>query len=311
MVIDAADKAPSKSRPVSERLASLWRTQRHWLLVLIPLALLAIRPIRWSWGSWVATFDSPLIFQPFMPLLAGWLAWEKREELRAIYEEQIFLFGADSPKRRGSLWLVLLGCVTLIVAALAMVAPLAMFGFVLIVIGAVYYLYGGAILRALWQPFLLLLLMIPPPALLLGMVSGLLQGVTSHLVGPALKLFLGDVKTVGNYIFMSSVVFPIGPSLGGPSVALPTMALTLWQAFRKNIRPVNVIILLLIALAVSLLLNLLRTFVIGLISASDQELGKNLIKIPSWLLIALSFFLVTRIARIFTPRPVAAFGEEE
>lgn len=310
VVTNAADGNASHVPTTAERLAALWRTQGHWLLVLIPLSLILIRPLRWCWGSWVS-FDSPLVFQPFLPFLAAWLVWERRGELRQLSDELAFVFPAGSPKRRGKLWPVLLSCVTLVIAALAMVTPLAMLAFVGIVSGIVYYLYGPNILKALWQPLLLLILMVPPPGALLGTFSAVLQTVTARIVGALLHLFVGDVRTVGNFIFMPTTPFPIGPSLGGPSVALPTMALTLWWAFRKNVRPINTVILLLIALGVSLLFNGIRTFSIGLIAASNPELAQSLTRIPSWLLTLLAFVVMTRIAGFFTPKPVHEIGEED
>ena len=236
VVTNAADGNAQHAPTTAERLAALWRTQGHWLYVLIPLSLILIRPLRWCWGSWLS-FDSPLVFQPFLPFLAAWLIWERRGELQEISDEISLVFGADSPKRRGKLWPVLLSCVILVIAALAMVPSLAMLAFVGIVVGIVYYLYGPTILKALWQPLLLLVLMVPPPGIILGTFSAVLQTVTARIVGALLHLFVGDVRTVGNFIFMPTTPFPIGPSLGGPSVALPTMALTLWWAFRKNVRP--------------------------------------------------------------------------
>ena len=297
------------ARPLSERLASLWQTQRHWLLVLIPLALLTYRLYRGAWGTWI-NYDSPLIFQPFIPLLAAWLAWEKRGEIGQVYEETAFLYPENSPKRRGYIYLALVGAALLIAASLAVIIPLAALGFVLLIIGVIYYIYGPIMSRSLWQPLLLLVLMIPPPGALLNLFSSLLQGVTSHTVGPALHLFVPEVKTMGNYIFLPSTIFPIGPTLGGSSAALPTLALTLWYAFRKNINPLNIIILMLIGLLIALGFSLIRTFTIGLIAASDPELAHNLTRIPSWLISIIAFALVMWISRFFIVKPAVAFGEE-
>jgi hypothetical protein len=295
---------------LSDRLYRLYRMQGHWLLVLIPLILILIRPLRWSWGIWFS-YDSPLLFQPFLLLLAGILVWERRYDLLGINNEMTFLYSANSARMRGSLWLVSLSCIALIIAALAMVTPLAMLSFVGIVVGIIYYLYGMEIVKALWQPILLLLLTIPPPGNLLAFLSSFLQTITAKTVSATLRPFLGETHSIGSFILLPSAQFPIGGSLGGVSVVLPTLALTLWWVFRKRLQLPQTLLLLFLSLVISLFINGIRVFAVCLMLNRSPDMARMLAYIPSWALVIPSFLAIIFIARFLTTKPAVAFGEEE
>jgi len=298
-------------------LRHLWQTQRHWLLVLIPLAIIMVRPLRWCWGLWFS-LDSPLLFQPFVPLLSLALLRERRAEVEPIYRELSSLYPPDSPKRRGKLWPILLGCALMLIASVAMLPSLAMFSFVVIFIGCIYYLYGPHITLALWQPLVLLFLMVPPPGALVPQFTGKLQIGSAAAVAPVLRLFYPATRSIGAWVFVLSSQaedihshpLEVTPSLSGMSVVLPMLVLTLWQALRLKIRPLNIPVLLCIALIITLLLNAIRLICLGLIGSSNHVVSQLLIQINSWILVAMAFYLVYKISRFFTPRIMKSLGEE-
>jgi hypothetical protein len=297
-------------------LSHLWRTQRHWLFVLIPLLIIMVRPLRWCWGLWFS-FDSPLIFQPFVPLLSFALLWERRADLEPIYQELSF-YPPDSPKRRGKLWPILLGCALMLIASIAMLPSLAMLSFVVILGGCIYYLYGPHITLALWQPLVLLFLMVPPPGGLVPQFTGKLQIGSASVVAPILRLLYPVTRSVGEWVFVlasktddiHSHSLQITPALSGMSVLLPVLVLTFWQALRLRVRPLNIPVLLSIALLLTLHLNAIRLVLLGVIGGSNPEVARELTRFNSWILVAIAFYLTYKISRFFAPRTMKSLGEE-
>jgi hypothetical protein len=276
---------------------------------VLPLLVILARPLRWCWGMWFA-FDSALVFQPFVPLLALALVLQRRPEFEPIYRELAFIYPPDSPRRRGKLWVVLLGCALMLIASVAMLPSLAMFAFVVIVIGCVYYLLGLPVTLALWQPLILLFLMVPPPGALVPQFTGLLQVGSAAVITPVLKLFHPETHRQLQWVRMNGYSMEITPALSGVSVILPVLALTLWQAMRLKVRLPNVPVLLSIALLVTLLLNAGRLILIGLIGASSPQIAVVLTRFNSWVLVAVAFYLIYRISALFTPRTLRSLGDE-
>ena len=94
------------------------------------------------------------------------------------------------------------------------------------------------------------------------------------------------------------------------SVVLPVLALTLWQALRLKIRPLNIPVLLCIALLLTLLLNALRLVLLAVIGGNNAEVTGVLTRFNSWILVAIAFYLVYKISRFFTPLTMKSLGEE-
>jgi hypothetical protein len=206
----------------------------------------------------------------------------------------------------------------MLIASLAMLPSLAMFSFVVVFIGCVYYLYGPHITLALWQPLVLLFLMVPPPGALIPQLVGKLQVGSASAVAPVLRLLYPATISVREWIFVLSSqaedirahAIEITPALSGMSVVLPVLTLTLWQALRLKVRPLNVPVLLCIALLITLLLNAIRLILVGVIGSSNQTAARVLMQCNSWILVAIAFYLVYKISRFFTPRVMKSLGEE-
>jgi exosortase len=268
-----------------------------------------VRPLRWCWGTWFA-FDSSLIFQPFVPLLSLALLLQQRPEFEPIYRELALIYPPDSPKRRGKLWVVLLGCALMLIASVAMLPSLAMFSFVTIIIGGIYYLYGLPVTLALWQPLALLFLIVPPPGALVPQFTGLLQIGSAAVVAQILHLFHMDVHLQRQWVRLPEYSLQVTPALSGMSVVLPVLVLTLWQSLRLKVRLLNIPILLSIGLLLTLLVNALRLVALGLIGANLPRVADILTGFNSWILVAVVFYLVYKISLLFRPRTLKSLGEE-
>lgn len=126
----------------------------------------------------------------FVPLIAGYIVWQRREELLAI---------TPQPNRWGLL-LVLWGAVQLVVATLGAELFTARLAFMVTLVGLVLTLGGTVMLKKLAFPLFLLLFMVPIPAVIYSAATFKLQILASKLADDALTLLSIPVLREGNVL---------------------------------------------------------------------------------------------------------------
>jgi exosortase len=287
----------------------LWKTQRHWIILSLLMTVLLYRPVTWFWEIWV-TPDSPLSYQPLVPIGAAWLAWVERGSVKALYEELAYLFPASSPKRRGKLWPVLTGCFLMLVAYLMTVPPLAMIAFLLMVVGVIYYIYGPYILSALRKPLSFLLMMAPVPNVIVSMATQKLQLGCATVAGQILELFHPNVKVMGTFIELPGYALEVVGPCSGVSILFPVLAMTVWLAMVRRMHILPSLLLLCVGAALSLIMNVMRIVMMGMIGVFNPTLAQTLHDMNSIAFTALAFYLTFLSANLLARRwklPLAAF----
>jgi exosortase len=126
----------------------------------------------------------------FVPVIAGYIVWQQRNELLAIKPQ---------PNWWG-LAVVILGGVQLIVGTLGVELFLARTSFVIVVIGAVWLLGGNLMLKKLAFPLFLLFFMVPIDAVIYNQITFPLQLLASRLADGALTLISIPVLREGNIL---------------------------------------------------------------------------------------------------------------
>src|SRR3954453_13587231 len=114
----------------------------------------------------------------FVPLIAGLIIWQRREELSEIKPQ---------PNRWG-LVLVVWGGVQLVIATLGAELFTARLSFLITLIGVVLTLGGTVMLKKLAFPLFLLFFMVPIPAVIYSAATFKLQILASKLADDALTL---------------------------------------------------------------------------------------------------------------------------
>ena len=280
----------------------LWATERHWLWLIVPLAFVIFRPYRFSWNSWFGA-DATLIFQPFVPLAVAYLIWDRRQQIVQQYQELAFLFPADSPKRRGKLWPVLVGCFLMVIGCMTMLTPLTILSLLIILVGCVYYLYGPFVLGKMAVPLLFLLVMVPPPGVMLLILTQKLQVGSAIVAAEMLKPIFHTVTAQGVFITLPNYQLEVTPTCSGTSIVLPVLAMTLWLALYRQMRIGVVGVLLLLAATIAVLMNIIRIFMMGLIGGYNPDLATRLHDSNSIVFTALSFYLTYLVAnQLMKPR---------
>jgi exosortase len=126
----------------------------------------------------------------FVPVIAGYIVWQKRNELLAI-EPQPNWWG---------LAVVIVGGVQLMIGTLGVELFLARTSFVIVLIGVVWLLGGDLMLKKLAFPLFLLFFMVPIDAVIYNQITFPLQLLASRLADGALTLLSVPVLREGNIL---------------------------------------------------------------------------------------------------------------
>lgn len=126
----------------------------------------------------------------FVPPIAGYIAWQKRDRLRAL---------APSPNWWG-LAVVAWGALQLYIATVGAELFLSRTAFVISLIGVILFLWGWQHARILAFPLFLLFFMVPIPAIIYNNITFPLQLLASRAAASALDLMNIPVLRSGNIL---------------------------------------------------------------------------------------------------------------
>ena len=162
-----------------------WISVAWFGLLLIACYALVLKALMGQWNN-----DPDMGHAFFVPLIAGYIVWRRREELMAV-------------KSRPNWWglvLVLWGGLQLVFATLGAELFLARTSFIITLIGMVWLLGGTMILKKLAFPLFLLCFMVPIPAVIYNRFTFNLQILASQLADGALTLLSIPVLREGNIL---------------------------------------------------------------------------------------------------------------
>ena len=162
-----------------------WGTIAWFGLLMLACYAPVLRALVKQWGS-----DADMGHGFFVPVIAGYIVWQKRNELLAIKPQ---------PNWWG-LAVVIVGGAQLIVGILGAELFLARTSFVIVLIGAVWLLGGDLILKKLAFPLFLLFFMVPIDAVIYNQITFPLQLLASRLADGALTLISVPVLREGNIL---------------------------------------------------------------------------------------------------------------
>jgi exosortase len=166
-----------------------WRTIAWFAILLIVGYLPVLRHLVRQWSN-----DEDMGHGFFVPVIAGYIVWQHREELLTL-------------KLKPNFWgLVLVGVssVLLIIATLGAELFTARLSFVFTVIGVVLALGGMPLVRKLAFPLFLLFFMIPIPAVIYNRITFPLQIIASELADGALNVLAIPVIREGNVLELAN-----------------------------------------------------------------------------------------------------------
>ncbi|HWQ52539.1 MAG TPA: exosortase [Bryobacteraceae bacterium] len=221
----------------------------------------------------------------FVPLVAGYLAWQRRESLLTL---------RPSPSWWG-LAVVAYGGLQLYIATVGAELFLARTAFIISVIGVVLFLLGWQHLRALAFPIFLLFFMVPIPAIVYSNITFPLQLLASRAADLALSLMQIPVLRHGNILELPEQTLSVVEACSGirSLLSLSFLALVYGHFFERRawIR----VVLFVATIPIAIVANAGRVTLTGVLSEYKPELAEGFFHSASgWVIfmVALAILIV-------------------
>lgn len=190
---------------------------------------------------------------PILPLLAGYLIWQRRA-------------GLGWSHWRGhwsGVLVVALGLALNVMARLAAVYTIQQYALVLTLYGLVVCYGGWRLLRTLSAPLLLLLFMVPLPNFIMNNLSAELQLLSSKIGVWFIRLAGISVFLEGNVIDLGSYKLQVAEACSGLRYLFPLMTMGFVMAYLFRAALWKRLVVFLSSIPLTILMNSLRIGVIG------------------------------------------------
>jgi exosortase len=202
----------------------------------------------------------------FVPLLAAYIAWQKRDEFLAAPAKSNWL----------GLALVIYAGLQLWIATLGAELFLARTAIVLSIIGAVLFLGGTQRARVMAFPLFLLFFMVPIPAILYNQITFPLQLIATRVAEWALMLVGIPVLREGNILELAGQKLSVVEACSGIRSLLTLSFLSLVYGYFFETKIWLRVVLFLATVPIAIVANASRVTATGIIADSRPELAHGL-----------------------------------
>src|SRR3954452_5102329 len=284
--------------PAVEAAASSKPVYANGVLLGILILLCHAPAIRSMVGEWLRNEDMGHGF--FVPIVAGYLIWQQRDELIAI---------PTAPNWFGLL-VVLWGATQSLLGVLGAELFLSRSAVIVTLAGAVWMAGGNALLRKLAFPLFLLCFMVPIPAVIFNAITFPLQLLASRMAEHALSLLDVPVLRQGNVLELPSGKLSVVEACSGirSLLSLTFLSLVYGRFFETKTR----MRLLLFAATppIAILANGGRVTVTGLLAQIKPELAEGFFhESTGWVVFIMALGILVVFHRVAT-RLAAMAGRE-
>jgi exosortase len=270
---------PDDNAAVKETAQLPW-TAMVWFAVLL---IACYAPVLYGLVRQWAT-DEDMGHGFFVPLVAGYIAWQRRSELTAV---------KPAPNYWGLL-LVVLGAGQMMLGTLGAQIFIARTAFLVSVIGAVLFLGGTRTLKILAFPLFLLCFMFPLPAIVYALITLPLQLFASRVAEVVLNNLFGiPVLRDGNVLELASQRLSVVEACSGirSLISLSFLALVYAYFFDKKVWMRWVLLAATIPIAIAA--NATRVTLTGVLSEYRPELAHGLFHtMEGWVLFMVALVLL-------------------
>jgi exosortase len=267
------------------------------------LAVACFAPILWrlaaQWNS-----DADMSHGYFVPLVAGYIIWQRRQELLAV----------ESKVDWRGLIVVAWGALQLFIGALAVELFLSRSAFVVTLIGIVWTLCGVQVLRRVAFPLILCFLMVPIPGVVYNSITFPLQLLASRLAEHALDILAIPVLREGNVLDLPNQQLSVVEACSGIRSLLSLTFLCLVYGYFFEKRNWVRVVLFVSTVPIAIVANASRVTLTGIMTQVKPEWAEGFFHSASgWVifmvaLVALILFhqLIGRASRFLTARRLHA-----
>jgi exosortase len=251
-VVETSQKPPTSEMP--------W-AKLAWFAALVGVCY---APILWNlFKQWSNDEDMGHGF--FVPLIAGYIIWQRREELLAI-------------KPKPNWWglvLVIFGSLQVIIGTLGVELFTARTAILLTIIGAIWLLGGTLMIRKMAFPLFLLFFMVPIPTVIYNQITFPLQILASRLADSALTVMGVPVLREGNILDLPSQRLSVVEACSGIRSLLSLTFLSLVYGYFFEKRAGVRIALFFATIPIAIIANGSRVTLTGLLSQIKPEFAEG------------------------------------
>jgi exosortase len=260
------------------------------LVFFAVLVVLCYAPVMYSLaGDWMSDEDMGHGF--FVPLVAGYLIWQQKDELMATPARPNWL----------GLPILLMGAAQLIVATLGVEHFLARTALIVTLTGAVLFLGGVPVLRKVAFPLFLLCFMVPIPSVIFNSITFPLQILASQLADLALSILGVPVLREGNILELPSGKLSVVEACSGirSLLSLTFLSLVYGKFFEKRAWVRAVLFLATVPIAIAA--NGGRVTITGILSQIKPELAEGFFhESTGWVIFMLALGLLLLFHQVLT-----------
>lgn len=229
----------------------------NWVKWLVPTGVLAYiyyPTFVWMVDRWMAR-DSYFGHGFIIPLVT--LYW--------VFKKKDVLTHCERASSGGGLFILALGVGIQIFSSVFRIYFLSGFSFVLVLLGAVWFVFGRNVIRELWFPILFLALMVPLPLLFISEITLKMKFFVSE-VSVFLLNSIG-IRSVreGSYIYTPNALALIGDPCSGLRSFLAFLCLGLVFAYDNQLTFWKKMVLVVSGFPLAIMSNVLRVFSLSLL----------------------------------------------
>jgi len=219
----------------------------------------------------------------FVPLVSGYIAWQRRDQLMAL---------AWKPAWWG-LALMVWGGLQAYIGLLGAELFLQRTAFLITLVGLLLVLGGTALIRELVFPLLLLPFMIPIPTVIYNQITFPLQLFASHVAEVLLGLINIPVLREGNVLVLASQTLSVAEACSGIRSLLSLSFLALVYAYFFDSKVWMRFALFIGVLPIAILANAGRVTITGILSERDPELARGFFhELEGFVIFAIAFAML-------------------
>lgn len=199
-----------------------------------------------------------------------------------------FAFAAERALR--GLWLVALGCLTLLIGKLAGEFFLARISFVFLLAGLAWTFWGSSRFRTLAFPLILLATMVPLPVLVYNAVAAPLQLLASRIATDLAQMLGVSIFRDGNIIHLANTSLGVEEACSGLHSLPALMVGSLLLGFLANATMPARILLVVISVPLAIAVNVLRVTGTAVLADYRPEFAMGFYhSFSGWLVFVLGF----------------------
>ena len=219
----------------------------------------------------------------FVPVIAGWIAWQKRFDVLAAPRSTNW-FG---------LALIVLGAVQLLIGTLGAEFFLTRSALLESLAGIILLVAGWEVVKALAFPLFLLVFMIPIPNVIYNQITLPLQMFASQVAATSLELMGYPVLRDGNIIELASQKLSVVEACSGIRSLLSLSFLSLVYAWFFDEKTWMRWVLLVLTVPIAIIANAGRVTLTGVLSEIDPELAHGFIHTASgWIIFMIALVML-------------------